>query len=494
MASILIIDDDDLMVSSLELMIGRLGHTVASSGSLRVGAEMAAAGNFDVVFLDVRMPDGNGLETLPVIAEAPSAPEVIIITGFGEPDGAELAIKSGAWDYLEKGSSVKEMNLSLERALQYRREKQARNLKQSIVALKREDIFGDSPKLRACLNLLAQAADSDANILITGETGTGKELFARAIHRNSPRADKNFVVVDCAALPESLVESLLFGHEKGSFTGAEKPQEGLVRQAHGGTLFLDEVGELPLQLQKTFLRVLQERRFRPLGSSREIESDFRLVAATNRNLDEMAERHQFRSDLLFRLRSFTIELPPLRERTEDIKEIARTQLDRLCEGYDLPSKGFSPEFCQALMAYPWPGNVRELGNTLVRAFAAARFEPTIYPKHLPPDIRVQVMRHLVGQPTEKGGPPEGPPRQLPRFHDYREEVCNQAEKHYLHDLMACAEENIPEACRLSGLSQSRLYALLKKHRIDRREPPPAAGESPETTPPRAAGSSPSNCV
>jgi two-component system NtrC family response regulator len=167
-------------------------------------------------------------------------------------------------------------------------------------------------------------------------------LFAQAIHRNSPRADRNFVVVDCAALPETLAESLLFGHEKGSFTGAEKTQEGMISQAHGGTLFLDEVGELPLSLQKTFLRVLQERRFRPLGSAREVESDFRLVAATNRNLEEMAARHQFRSDLLFRLRSFAIDLPPLRERTEDIKEIARTQLDRLCECYGLPSKGFSP--------------------------------------------------------------------------------------------------------------------------------------------------------
>ena len=483
MASILIIDDDGLMVSTLELMTRRLGHTVASSGSLREGTGMALAGDFDVVFLDVRMPDGNGLEALPTIAEAASAPEVIIVTGFGAPDGAELAIRSGAWDYLEKSSTVREMDLSLQRALQYRREKRARSLKQSVVALKREDIFGNSPKLRACLNLVAQAADSEANILITGETGTGKELFARAIHRNSPRAEQSFVVVDCAALPETLAESLLFGHEKGTFTGAEKPREGLIRQAHGGTLFLDEVGELPLTLQKTFLRVLQERRFRPLGSAREIVSDFRLVAATNRNLDAMAAAHQFRSDLLFRLRSFTIDLPPLRERTEDIKEIARTQLDRLCEGYALPSKGFSPEFCEALMAYSWPGNVRELANTLVRAFAAARFEPTVYPKHLPPDIRVQLMRNLIAPPAPAPDAPAGAaPRHLPRFHQYREAVCAQAERHYLLDLMALAEENIAEACRLSGLSQSRLYALLKKHRIDRHEEPhaPAGGRQPAT--------------
>jgi len=469
MTNLLIIDDDDLMVSSLEMMARRLGHSSASASSLRDGAAIAEAREFDVVFLDVRMPDGNGLDYLPRIAEVPAAPEVIIITGFGEPDGAELAIKSGAWDYIEKGSSIKEINLSLERALQYRREKKSVFRQQNVIALKREDIFGDSPQLRACLNQVAQGAACDANILITGETGTGKELFARAIHRNSPRAKHPFVVVDCAALPETLAENLLFGHEKGSFTGAEKAQEGLVRQAHGGTLFLDEIGELPLAVQKTFLRVLQERRFRPLGSTCEIASDFRLVAATNRDLDAMASAHQFRSDLLFRLRSFTIELPPLRERAEDIKELARNQLDRLCEGNGLPSKGFSPEFLNDLLSYHWPGNVRELANTLIRAFAAARFEPTLYPKHLPTEVRIQLMRKAV-HGTESPTPSdklETQVQRLPRFQDFRESVYAEAEKHYLQDLMSLADDLIPEACRLSGLSQSRLYALLKKHRIDR---------------------------
>jgi two-component system, NtrC family, response regulator len=469
MASILIIDDDELMVSTLSLMVRRLGHSAASATSLREGLELAAGQEFDVVFLDVRMPDGNGLEVLPQLAGTAAEPEVIIITGFGEPDGAELAIKSGAWDYIEKGASVKEMTLSLERALQYRAEKKAGNRKQNVVALKREDILGNSPKLKACLNQLAQAAGGDASILITGETGTGKELFARAIHQNSPRAAGSFVTVDCAALPETLAESLLFGHEKGAFTGAEKPQEGLVRQAHGGTLFLDEVGELPLLLQKTFLRVLQEHRFRPLGSNREVESDFRLVAATNRNLEEMVERHEFRNDLLFRLRSFTIELPPLRERAEDIKDLARSQLDRLCEGYGLASKGFSPDFLNALLSYDWPGNVRELANTLVRSFSAAQFEPTLYPKHLPPHIRVQVLKNSVSSSIRaRGNEHAGEPvRNLPKLQDYRETIYGHAEKHYLQDLMSMAEDNIPEACRLSGLSQSRLYALLKKHQIGR---------------------------
>jgi two-component system, NtrC family, response regulator len=467
MAKLLIIDDDELMVSSLSLMAGRLGHEPASAFSLAEGIEKNASEEFDVVFLDVRMPDGNGLQALPRLTETPSNPEVIIITGFGEPDGAELAMKCGAWDYIEKGSSIKDITLSLERALQYRREKRA-DARQSIVALKREDICGSSPKLKACLNLLAQAAASEASILITGETGTGKELFAAAIHRNSPRAEKNFVIVDCAALPETLAESLLFGHEKGSFTGAEKPQEGLVRQAHGGTLFLDEVGELPLSVQKTFLRVLQERRFRPLGSTREVESNFRLVAATNRDLDEMVAKNLFRSDLLFRLRSFTIELPPLRERAEDIRELTRNHIDRLCEYDGVASKGFSPEFLEALLAYHWPGNVRELANTLVRAFSAARFEPTLYPKHLPPGFRAQIMRNSVRYSSHNEEEhSDALAKRLPKLQDYRETVYAQAEKNYLQELMALTEDSIPDACLLSGLSQSRLYALLKKHRIYR---------------------------
>jgi len=471
MANVLIIDDDELMVSSLTLMVRRLGHEASSAASLHAGVALASSSDFDLVFLDVRMPDGNGLEVLPRIATAPGAPEVIIITGFGDADGAELAIKSGAWDYIEKGATLKKMTLSLDRALQYRREKRTQGEKQSVIALKREDICGNSPQLRACLNQVAQGAASEANILITGETGTGKELFARAVHRNSPRARKNFVVVDCAALPETLAESLLFGHESGSFTGAERPREGLIRQAHGGTLFLDEVGELPLSVQKTFLRVLQERRFRPLGSPREIESDFRLVAATNRDLDAMVAGHHFRSDLLFRLRSFTIELPPLRERTEDIKELVRNHLDRLCEGDGLPSKGFSPEFLESLLAYHWPGNVRELANTLIRAFSAARFEPTLYPKHLPVHLRARIMRNSVNTPlvSKDGERSHSPLRRVPPFHEFRESVYAEAERNYLHELMGLAEDDIPEACRLSGLSQSRIYALLKKHHINRHD-------------------------
>ncbi|HET6418567.1 MAG TPA: sigma-54 dependent transcriptional regulator [Geobacteraceae bacterium] len=461
MANILIIDDDENMRSSLMLMVKRLGHDASCASTLREGMEKAFAQAFDLILLDVRMPDGSGLDILPDIQHSPSAPEVIIVTGFGDPDAAELAIKSGAWDYIEKGASLQQMTLPLVRALQYREGKNAIN-KKSITALKREGIVGSSQKISNCLDFVAQAASTDTTVLITGETGTGKELFARAIHSNSRRAGGNFVVVDCAALPETLVESLLFGHERGTFTGAEKAREGLILQANGGTLFLDEVGELPLAVQKSFLRVLQEHRFRPIGGSREIESDFRLISATNRDLGSMVQTNRFRDDLLFRLRSFVIELPPLRERTDDIKELLRYHLDRLCERYGLSPKGFSPEFLQTLLEYPWPGNVRELVNTLERVLASARFESTLFPKHLPTDIRVQVTRASLGHAPTFGEDAKHV-RELPPIHDFREEVYSHAEREYLRDLMSLSEGNIKEACRISGISQSRLYALLKKH-------------------------------
>ena len=468
MARILIIDDEETMCQSLSLVARRSGHEAASENTLGSGLRRVQSEPFDVVFLDVRMPDGNGLEMLPRLAETPSRPEIIIMTGFGDPLGAELAINSGAWDYIEKGSSAKDITLSLARALEYRKQKTSMGNREAVVALKREKIIGNSARLTACLDLVARAAGSDTSVLITGETGSGKELFARAVHQNSKRADRQFVVADCASLPETLVESLLFGHEKGAFTGAEKASEGLFSEANGGTLFLDEVGELPLATQKAFLRVLQERRFRPVGSHRELESDFRLVAATNKNLQQMVEAGQFRSDLLYRLSSFVIELPPLRERKDDIKELARYYMDSFCERYGLSPKGSCPEFLETLLAYTWPGNIREFINTMERTVIEAREEPVLFAQHLPTPIRVQVAQngvrhHPTAELTTAAMTPDG----LPKLNDFRETVYARAEKQYLVDLMSLAGNDISAACNLSGLSQSRLYALLKSHELHR---------------------------
>jgi two-component system NtrC family response regulator len=467
MAHILIIDDDEMICDMLSTMVKQMGHEAMCVNTLQDGLKASSSEDYDVVFLDVRMPDGSGLDILPRIRGAPSTPEVIIITGFGDPDGAELAIKNGAWDYIEKPSSIKAMTLPLVRALQYREEKQTRK---PTIALNQEGIVGNSPQMRACVGLVAQAANSDANVLITGETGTGKELFAYAIHNNSLRADKNFVVVDCAALPENLVESMLFGHERGAFTGADRAQDGLIRQADGGTLFLDEVGELSLSMQSSFLRVLQERRFRPIGGKREIESNFRLVAATNRDLEGMVKQGQFRKELLFRLRSFTIELPPLREHPEDIKELILYYTAKICERYGTETKGFSPEFFEAFFSYDWPGNVRELVNTMERTIAAARQDPILFPKHLPTHIRIDVARTSLRKEAPVGSSQMGDAdsvSKLPPLRDFRENAISESEQHYLQDLMSLTGGNIKEACTISGLSRPRLYALLKKYHISR---------------------------
>ena len=310
MAKILIIDDDQMICKSLSRIFQDMGHEVLYALTLKQGVKEAKLGDFDIVFLDVKLPDGNGLKHLPVIREVPSLPEIIIITGHANPDSAELAIRNHAWDYIRKPASIDVVTLVLTRALQYREEKKAGKSAVTLKSIKREGIIGSSPGIINCLDLVARAAGSNANILISGETGTGKELFARAVHANSFRAEENFVAVDCTSLPKTLIENLLFGHAKGAFTGADKKEDGLVKHADGGTLFLDEIGELPLTTQKTFLRVLQERQFRPLGNTREIKSDFRLVSASNRNLGEMAKLGKFRKDLLYRLRSITIHLPP----------------------------------------------------------------------------------------------------------------------------------------------------------------------------------------
>jgi two-component system NtrC family response regulator len=461
MRKILIIDDDKLICRALSSVVKRMGHEAVCSFTLQDGLKQLGAKAFDVVFLDVRMPDGSGLDILPRIKETAFSPEIIIITGAGDPDGAELAITSGAWDYIEKSSSLKAITLSLDRALKYIDQRKAQK---PAVALNREGILGDGKKMRACLDTLAQAAQSTVNVLITGETGTGKELFARAIHLNSSRAHKDFVVLDCAALPETLVESILFGHQKGAFTGAHLPQEGLLKQADGGTLFLDEVGELPVSIQKTFLRVLQEHSFRPLGAEKEIKSDFRLVAATNRDLSEMVSKKGFRKDLLYRLQTIIIDLPPLRGRPEDIREIASYHINKGCKFLGINTKGFSEDFFQVLSSYHWPGNVRELVNTMEWVLTKAHDEPILFPKHLPTKIRIPAVRQRVSKRHEPEADPIAvaePNKLPPRMRDFLESMREQ----YLKDLTLAAGGNVKKACEISGMSRAHLYQLLKRFNL-----------------------------
>ena len=456
MANILILDDDKVLCKMLCEQMENKGHATVATHTLATGITAAKVEPFDVVLLDVELPDGNGLEHIPCFRKSRSEPEVIIITGQGEADGAEHAVISGAWSYIEKPHVIRELDLHLTRALQYRKEKQ--KIQKIPVALKRERIIGSSTVLNSCLDKVARAAASDVSVLITGPTGTGKELFAKAIHENSARYNENFVIVDCAALPETLIESTLFGHVKGAFTGADKGQDGLVKHAHEGTLFLDEVGELPLSIQKTFLRLLQEHEYRPVGSSHHQFSNFRLVAATNRNLEEMVKEGSFRDDLLFRLEAFTLQLPPLKERLEDVRELVTYFISQLCERYNTESKGIGTDLIETLTAYDWPGNVRELYQTIEQLFTNPSLGPTCFSIHLPEKFRILQLRAGF-----KGREP------LPCSPQKTEELLpwrvfkEQCEQEYIDKLRSTAQGNVSRACKLSGLSRTRLYQLINKY-------------------------------
>ena len=463
MASILVIDDEPAICRLLKGVFSDLGHHCETSGNIEQGLALAGFQPWDVVFVDVRLPDGNGLDILPDLHKSLGEPESIIMTGYSDPDGAELAITNGAWDYLQKPPSVEQFTLTLDRALKYRKQKQAHPAR---IVLDHEDIVGESPAIKKCLHQVADAAPTDASVLISGATGTGKELFANIVHRNSSRSKAPFVIVDCASLPDTLVESVLFGHEKGAFTGADKATKGLIQHAHRGTLFLDEVGELPLALQKTFLRVLQERCYRPVGSPREVTSDFRLVAATNRDLNRCVEEGTFRQDLLYRLKTYHIQLPTLAERVQDIKEITVHYLHQLCRKYNIPPKGISQDFFQTLTAYTWPGNVRELVNTLERVLTEAIDAPDLFAKHLPVEIRAKSIRMAIDpavnneipEPGESGE--QGP---LPYFREFRAHAIDRMERRYLQKLIAESQADLKRAMAISNLGKTRLYSLLNKH-------------------------------
>ncbi len=471
MSNILIIDDEEQVCEMLSQIVSREGHESESALTLEDGLQKAMNKAFDAILLDVCLPDGNGLDILPRLIALPDSPEVIIITGEGDPDGAELALKEGAWDYIEKPLSMNKVTLPLTRALEYRELHLKSRQKPAI--LKREGIIGSSPEMERTLNELSEAVAINGNVLITGETGTGKELFARALHENSNRAKQNFIVVDCAALNESLAESTLFGHRKGAFTGAHNDHVGLVQQADKGTLFLDEVGELPLGLQKKFLRVLQEKQFRPVGGHEELKSDFRLLAATNRNLDTMVQNSEFREDLLYRLGSIQINIPPLRDRISDIEELTYFYTSKICKPMGLKPKQIHSDFLEILRAYDWPGNVRELANILEQAISSAMEDPVLYRKHLPNELRISLTRRNVNKEDINGSNfrkdmPFFNLDDAPDWKTFRQRILEEAEEEYFNRLISLTNGDRKKIESISGLGHSRVYGLLKKHGLNRK--------------------------
>jgi two-component system NtrC family response regulator len=476
MATILIVDDDSLFRELLCISVERHGHRSLSAGTLAQARAAVQSGEVDVVYLDVRLPDGSGIEALESLRAMADPPEVIIVTGQGDPDGAELALRCGAWDYIEKPASVDRMTLPMLRALSYRKEKR----RQRIPPLQANSgIIGKSPRLAACLAQAGMAAASGVDVFITGETGTGKEVFARAIHQGGTRANGPFVVVDCTTLPDNLAESLLFGHERGSFTGADRRQTGLIEQADGGTLFLDEVGELPLSIQAKFLRVLQERSYRPVGGGQMRRSDFRLAAATNRDLSAMAERKEFRQDLLYRLGAFCLELPPLCERDGDIQLLIEWRLGQHAAQRGSPGPEPSAEYMELLLAHPWPGNVRELLQTVDMSLVAAQGERTLFPQHLPLELRVRLLRGRVALRANANAAAE-PGRAIGPWREHRATVLHKVEHDYFAMLMTMTDGDTSQAAEIAGLKSARLYELLGKHGLlKQRRGPEAVPEKPE---------------
>lgn len=470
MKNILIIDDNRDVGDSIIQVASHIGFNALWTPTISEARRRARLETFDLVMLDDCLPDGDGYEFLSDFKQRNSAGEVIMMTEFNDPKGAELAIKEGAFDYLLKPITIDKLRHVLTLALAYSEERQRRDSNAPMPELDRRGIVGESPALMTCINHVADAAATQINVLITGETGTGKERFAEAIHYNSRYKDKPFVVVDCASLPNTLVESTLFGYERGAFTGADKSKDGLVKQANGGSLFLDEIGELPLDMQKKFLRVLQERTFRPVGSKKLEKSDFRLIAATNRNLVEMAARGKFREDLLFRLKAMTIDLPPLRRRKEDLKLLVEHFLHDICNRYRLEMKEVSNDFFDVLSAYDWPGNVRELYQVMENTVVNASSHTTVFPQDLPSDIRINVVCGLVSTngPAKVDESIWGEitfPQNLPTIKELREGALSALMRAYTRELIQRTGGNIEEAQKIAGLSRSRIYAFIKKYNI-----------------------------
>lgn len=463
--SILIIDDEPNLPHQLARYLGKHGYEVRVAANGEDGLRELHKSTIDLLLLDVRLPGMSGLDVLSELRKSDTDLPVIMLTAYGDVQTAVSAMKLGAVDYLIKGFDLTELLLVVQRALEtsamYRELRQLRSEKSDNYHF--NYLIGHSASMREVFALVERVARSDtASVLITGESGTGKEVVARAIHEQSPRAHGPFHPLNCASIATNLLESELFGYEQYAFTDAKKQKRGLLELADGGTLFLDEIGEMPLDMQAKLLRVLETRSFYRLGGNKEVRINVRVVAATNRNLEEAMRDGSFRSDLFYRLAVLHIELPPLRERPDDILLFATRFLEDFNRSLGRNVRRISPEAQHLLTAYRWPGNIRELKNVIERAMILSNSEELL-PEHLPREIvgRADMTHMREPDPWERWL------NLRPAGQVKLEGVLSQIEQHLVRWALEATNHNRNRACELLGLAKvDQLRYLMRKHRID----------------------------
>jgi two-component system, NtrC family, nitrogen regulation response regulator NtrX len=444
-ARILIVDDESGIRESLGALLRDEGYEIQTVPSGEECLDQIERQHFDLVLLDVWLKGMDGLEALERIQSREGAPMVVIISGHGNVETAVRATKLGAFDFLEKPLSIEKVVLAVRNALDYMRlDEENRRLRAELE--EHYQILGSSVPMKALRQQIALTAPTSGRVLIFGESGTGKELVARALHANSPRSAMPFVEVNCAAIPEELIESEMFGHRKGSFTGASEDKTGKFQKADGGTLFLDEVGDMSLKTQSKVLRILEEQTVEPLGSNQPVKVDVRVLAATNKKLEQEIARGNFREDLFYRLNVIPFYVPALRERTEDIAVLAAHFLAAFCEAYGKKSKELTEAALQILLAYPWPGNVRELKN-LVERLVIMSPSSRIEPHHLPPELF------------------RGAPKDAQKSFETLHEARAAYEREFVLRKLQENRWNMTNTAAALGLERSHLYRKMRSLRI-----------------------------
>jgi DNA-binding NtrC family response regulator len=379
---IIVLEDDAIVRNNLESLLRRQGFDVVSAPTLASAYDCLNRDNIDLIFMDMRLPDGEGIDLLKHLQTRSQRPLAVVMTGFGSVESAVDCMKNGAFDYIIKPFSADQIEFTLRKAQEFNQLLKVNNLLSKESEDGDQDLLGRSPAMENLRSLIRKVARTQATVLIQGESGTGKELVARAFYRESPRANAPFIKVNCAAIPENLIESEFFGHEKGAFTGALNKREGRFELAHGGTILLDEISEISPAVQVKLLRVLQERELERVGGSRTIKVDVRVIATTNRDLEQSVEKKEFRQDLFFRLNVVPVSVPPLRDRREDISLLAAEFMRRLGRKHGVHVKGFTDASLRVLGEHSWPGNVRELQNVVERAVIMCGDNGMLEPEHL----------------------------------------------------------------------------------------------------------------